>query len=112
MNSRTGKIKPCNCRNKDGRLLNGQCLAQDIIYKCIPSISINPDKTYPGTAEGDFKIRYNNHKKLFRHKGYSNETTISKYIWEIKKEYNEMPTLKWSIVKSIPLYSNILKNCL
>ena len=31
-------------------------------------------------------------------KRYSKETTLSKYIWEIKKDYNEMPTLKWSIV--------------
>ena len=27
-------------------------------------------------------------------------------------EYNEMPTLKWSIVKSVPSYSNISKRCL
>ena len=37
---------------------------------------------------------------------------LSEYIWEIKKEYNEMLTLKWSIVKSIPSYSNISKKCL
>ena len=46
-----------------------------------------------GTAEGDFKERYNNHKKPFRHKQYSKETTLSNYIWKIKKEYNEIPTL-------------------
>ena len=37
---------------------------------------------------------------------------LSEYIWEIKKEYNETLTLKWSIVKSIPSYSNISKKCL
>ena len=37
---------------------------------------------------------------------------LSKYIWEIEKEYNEMPTLKWSIVKFVPPYSNISKKCL
>ena len=102
LNSRTGNIKPCNCRNKDECPLNGQCLSQDIVYKCIASTSINPDKTYLGTAEGDSKKRYNNHTKSFSHRRYSKETTLSKYIWEIKKEYNEMPTLKWSIVKSVP----------
>ena len=96
LNSGTGNIKPCNCGNKDECSLNGQCLAQDIVYKCIASTSINPNKTYLGTTEGDFKKRYNNHIKSFRHKRYSKETTLSKYIWEIKKEYNEMPTLKWS----------------
>ena len=92
---------PCNYRNKDECLSNGQCLAQNIVYKCIASTSVNLDKTYLRTAEGDFKKRYNNHTKSFRHKRYSYETTLSKYIWEIKEKYNEMPTLKWSIVKYI-----------
>ena len=92
LNSRTGDIKPCHCRNKDECPLNGQCLAQDIVYKCIVSISINPDKIYLGTAERDFEKRHN-HTKSFRQKRYSKETTLSKYIWEIKKDYNEMPTL-------------------
>ena len=31
----------------------------DIVYKCIVSISMNAEKTYLGTAKGDFKKRYN-----------------------------------------------------
>ena len=31
---------------------------------------------------------------------------------EIKDKYNEMPSLKWSVVKSVPRYSNISKRCL
>ena len=68
LNSCTGTIKPCNCGNKDECALNGQCLAQDIVHKCIASASINPDETYLGTAKGDFKKRYNNHTKSFRQK--------------------------------------------
>ena len=94
LNRLTGNIKPCYCRNKDECSLNGQCLTQDIVYKCIASASINPDKTYLGTAEGDFKKKYNNHTKSFRHKRYSNETISSKYIWEVKEKHNKMPTLK------------------
>ena len=63
LKSRTGNIKSWNCKNKDECPLNGQCLAQDIVYKCIASTSINPDKTFLRTAEGDFKKRYNNHTK-------------------------------------------------
>ena len=59
LNSRTGNIKPCNCRKKDECPLNGQRLAQDIVYKCIASTSINSDKTYLGTAQGDFKKSHN-----------------------------------------------------
>ena len=107
MNSRTGNIKQCHCRKKDGCPLNRKCQAQNIVYECIASKSINPRKTYLGTAEGDFKKRYINHTKSFRHKQYSKKTILSKYIWEIKKEYNEITTLKWPVVKSVPSYSNI-----
>ena len=89
LNSRTGNIKPRNCRKKDECPLNEQCLVRDIVYKCIASASMNPDKTYLGTAERDFKKRNNNHTKSFRHKRYSKETTLSKSICEIKKKCNE-----------------------
>ena len=55
LNSHTGHTKPCNCGKKDECPLNGQCLAQDIVYKCIASTSINPDKTFLGNAEGDLR---------------------------------------------------------
>ena len=67
LNSCTGNIKLCDCRKKDESPLNGQCLAQDIVYKCITSILMNPGKTYLGSAEGYFKKRYNNHTNSFRH---------------------------------------------
>ena len=67
LNSCTGNIKPWNCGNKDECALNRQCLAQDIVYKCIASARINPDETYLGTAEGDFKKKYNNHTKSFKY---------------------------------------------
>jgi len=70
------------------------------------------DKVYLGTAEGDFKKQYYNHTKSFRNKTYANETTLSKYIWNIKEKENLTPTLEWSIVKSVPGYSNISKKCL
>ena len=64
---------------------------------CIQMYRINiNDKTYFGMAEGDFKKRYNKHTNSFRHKLHSKETLLSKYIWEIKKEYYKMPTLEWS----------------
>ena len=64
-----------------------------------------------GTTEGEFKKRFYNHKKSFKNRGYASDTSLSKYIWEMKDKHNETPTLKWSIVKSIPVYSNISKKC-
>ena len=40
------------------------------------------------------------------------DTTLSKNVWEVKDKYKEMSSLKWSIVKSVPGYSNIIKKCL
>ena len=79
---------------------------------CIQMYRINiNDKTYFGMAEGDFKKRYNKHTNSFRHKLHSKETLLSKYIWEIKKEYYKMQ-LQNGLVKSVPSYSNISKKCL
>ena len=73
---------------------------------------VNPDKVYLGTAEGDFKKRYYKHQNSYRDKRYTNDISLSKYIWEIKEKYRENAFLKWSIVKRVPPYSSITKKCL
>ena len=65
-----------------------------------------------GTAEGDFKKRFYNHRKSFNNETSANDTTLSKYIWELKETSNLSPTLVWSIAKKVPPYSNISKKCL
>ena len=72
----------------------------------------HPWKRLLGTAEGDFKQRYYKHKKSFRNQKYANDTSLSKYIWEMKDKHNTTPTLMWCIVKSVPGYSNISKRCM
>ena len=104
--------KPCNSRTKSKCPLNGQCQSQDIIYKCTVSRSVYPDKVYSGTAEGDFKKRYDSITKSFRNERYTNNKSIQEYIWEIKEKHQENPSLKWSIVKRAPAYFNITKKCL
>ena len=39
------------------------------------------------------------------------DKTLSKYLWEIKEKFKIMPSLKWSIIKSVPAYSNFSKKC-
>ena len=112
INGKTPTNLKCNCRNKSVYPVDGNCQQNDVIYKCIASTSVNPDKVYLRTAEGEFKKRHYNHNKSFRHRSYANKTTLSKYVWEIKEKYNEMSSLKWSVVKSVPGYSNISKRCL
>ena len=103
--------KPCSCRTKSTCPLNSQCQTQDIICKCIVSTSVNPDKVYLGTAEGDFKKSYHNQTKSFRNKQYTKDASLSEFSWEIKGKHQQNPTLKWSIVKRASAYSNITKKC-
>ena len=111
------ELKSCNCRVKSKCPLNGQCQVTDIyiyiyIYKCTVSSPDKPKKVYLGTAEGDFKKRFYNHRKSFNNEGSASDTTLSNYIWELKEASNSNLTLVWSIAKKVPPYSNISKKFL
>ena len=87
--------KNCNCRNKDNCLLDGKCLVECIAYEAIVS-TINRTNTYLGSAEGDFKSRYNKLKLSFCSKGCKYRTELSKYVWSLKDSNTEI-SLKWRI---------------
>ena len=109
------KITPkdqCICRNKNICPLDSNYLTSDIICKCIVSSTVNTDIVYLGAAKGYFKKRYYNHKKSFNNRKNANDTTLSKCVWEVRDTYKETPSIKWSIVKSVPGYSNITNKCL
>ena len=100
----------CNCRKKHECPLDGKCRAENIVYKCVASLDWYPNKVYLGTAEGDFKQRFYNHRMPFNNEDHSTDTTLSKYVWVIKKKFKISPSLKWFIIKSVPAYSNISRN--
>ena len=81
------------------------------IYKCTVLSPDKPNKVYFGTAEGDLKKRFYNHRKSFNNEGSASDTTLSK-LWESKETSKSSPTLVWSIAKKVPPYSNISKKCL
>ena len=106
------ELKPCNCRVKSECPLNGKCQVTVIIYKCTVLSPIKPSKVYLGTAEGDFKKRFYNHRKSFNNDLGGNDTTLSKYMWELKETSNISSTLVWSFAKNGLPISNISKKCL
>ena len=65
INKNVKESKSCNCRVKSECSLNGQCQVTDIIYTCTVSSPDKPNKVYLGTAKGDFKKRFYNHRKSF-----------------------------------------------
>ena len=100
-NAENKQTKHCNCRKKQECPLEGKCRSEDI-YKCVVTATGHPQKVYLGTAEGDLQQQYYNHKKSIRNWKYANETSLSKYIWEMKDKHN----------KSLPGYSNISRRCM
>ena len=98
-----------NCRVKSEYPLNGQYQVTDIIYKCTVLSPEKPNRVYLGSTEGDFQKRFYNHRKSFNNEASANNTTISKYIWELKETSNLSSILKWSISKKVSPYSNTSK---
>ena len=67
---------------------------------------------YLGLAEGEFKKqRYYKHTHSFRNENYANSTTLSSYVWKIKKTKKETPTLVWELMRTAVPYTNITKWC-
>ena len=88
INKDVKESKSCNYRVKSECPLNGKCQVTDIIYKCTVLSPGKPNKAYLGTAEGDFKKRFYNHRKSLNNECSANDTTLSKYIWELKETSN------------------------
>ena len=47
----------------------------------------------------------------FKNESKKNDTTLAKYVWDLKLKHNVTPTLRWHILKSVAPYSNITKKC-
>ena len=79
----------CNCRNKNNCPLDGKYLTPNIIYKAqVTSNQVHfKQKIYIGTAETDFKHRFNSHTKSFNLEHYKNDTELSKEYWTIKRNH-------------------------
>ena len=109
----TAKIEEsCNCRNKNNCPLDGKCLTPNIIYEAqITSNQLNyKQKIYIGTAETDFKHRFNNHTKSFNLEHYENDTELSKEYWAIKRNHIT-PIVTWRIIRKYVPFNTTKRKC-
>ena len=72
-----------------------------MIYKYIALATGFPDKIYLGTAKGEFKKRFYNHNSSFKIMLKRNDTTLTKYVWNLKLKHNVTATFKLYISKSV-----------
>ena len=75
--------RKCNCKSKPSSPLNVECLIQCLVYKATSAVS-NNSFVYYGTSQVEFKTRYNNYTKSFKHRECRNETVLSKHVWNLK----------------------------
>ena len=104
--------KMCNCTGAQANCpLDNRCLEQGIIYQAtVTQPNSNMKDTYVGLTADPFKMRYNNHKKSFKHEKYSTETTLSQHLWTLKRE-NSQFDISWKIIDRGKSYSPTSKVC-
>ena len=72
----------CNCQVKASCPVPGECYEPSVVYHATLTHDDGRTAEYVGCTEPNFKKRYGNHKKSFRHIDYKSETTLSTYVWD------------------------------
>ena len=103
----------CNCVDRNKCPLAGRCQYECVVYKVeVHSQKPCDKRVYIGSTQGPFKKRYYNHKSSFTHERYRHSTSLSNYIWDVKKKQDIDPILKWEIIKKCHKYRAGNKYCL
>ena len=103
--------RKCNCRSKPICPLNGQCLTQRLVYKAKSTTSSN-SFVYYENSEVEFKSRYRNVTKSFRHRECMNDTELSKPCVELKRPWSREQSLMGNPQKglTIPVWLKTLRS--
>ena len=109
-NNQDSAEERCNCNVPATCPLPGRCTASNIVYQATVICSNNSTEKYIGCTANEFKVRFNNHKSSFTHRGKEKETELSKHIWSISDAGNRY-NMQWKIVSKGAPYSNISKRC-
>ena len=83
-----------------------------MVYQATVTTNETPPRieSYIGMTANEFKTRHSNHKKSFKNSNYSTETTLSQFIWELKRE-NVSFDIKWKILDRARPFNPITGVC-
>ena len=96
-------IKMCNCRNVEECPLNGECLAENIVYQADVHETAEISNNI-GIYKPEFKSRYNNHTNSFNDESKKSDTELSKKIWDLKEK--GLPyKIHWKILEKVHSYN-------
>ena len=100
--------KMCNCA-KPPCPLQGKCQTDNLVYQTTVKTQ-SDEQTYIGLSSTTFKIRLGNHKKSFNNEDYRTETTLSRYLWDLK-EKGKNYKLEWKLIGRAQPFSPITGVC-
>ena len=104
------EVGGCNCRGGVGKCpLGGRCLTQTLVYRAVVS-SLEGQKEYLGQTACTFKTRFTNHKASFQHQKKETSTTLSMYVWDLKRRGVEYD-IKWTEAALARPYKRETKTC-
>ena len=96
--------------NLTNLFLGGACQTASLVYEATVLREDNHHKeTYTGLTERTFKIRLGEHKYDFRHEK-DRTTTLSSYIWKLKKQgipYN----ITWKVITRSRSFDPTTRSC-
>ena len=88
--------------------MNGECNSGPIVYRASVKDQQGKTHTYIGSTN-NFKDRYRNHTKSFRHIQYSTETTLSNFVW--RNDLGPEPQILWEVAKRAQPYKKGNRYC-
>ena len=102
----------CNCQGGQAVCpLNGACQTSSLVYEAtVTRLDNHIQETYTGLTERTFKIRYGEHKFDFRHEAKEHSSTLSAYIWKLKKldvPYN----ISWKVITRSKSFDPTTRSC-
>ena len=102
----------CNCEGGPTTCpLGGACLTDELVYQAtVVRTDTNKVETYTGLTGGTFKVRYNRHMSDFRNPAYEKSTTLSKYIWKLKRE-NAPYEISWKPLSRARVFNPVTRSC-
>ena len=101
----------CSCRDQNSCPVENKCLQKNVIYQA--TVKRQDDQkveTYIGLTSTSFKERWSTHKSSFRLQTHENATSLSAYIWKLKREGVNFD-LSWKIVSKSNAYNPSFKKC-
>ena len=87
----------------------GQCQTKSVVYQATVLSEGSRNQTYVGLTAGTFKKRFDGHTFNFRNEN-SKGTTLSSYIWKLKREGKSYEILWREICKASP-FSPVTEQC-